>query len=210
MSEPAVGWLGDAEAKPAPEPLTRIQALINTVDLESGADRLAEPADARPWLVAHGLLAADRAPTADELATVRAVREALRAMVVHNAGGPVPTAAELAPLRRVADTATARARLDDDGTVRVDPVADAQAGRLLALLLVVAEAQRDGTWQHLKVGVLRPLAQPRRHLVRHGDVRQQAQEPGVPGAAQPRRALKPAVRSSTGATPGRRPARPAR
>ncbi|HNM12651.1 MAG TPA: CGNR zinc finger domain-containing protein, partial [Mycobacterium sp.] len=43
-----------------------------------------------------------------------------------------------------------RARLDDDGTVRVDPVADAQAGRLLALLLVVAEAQRDGTWQHLK------------------------------------------------------------
>ena len=57
MSEPAVGWLGDAEAKPAPEPLTRIQALINTVDLESGADRLAEPADARPWLVAHGLLA---------------------------------------------------------------------------------------------------------------------------------------------------------
>mgnify|MGYP000862341772 CR=1 FL=1 len=59
MSEPAVGWLGDAEAKPAPEPLTRIQALINTVDLESGADRLAEPADARPWLVAHGLLAAD-------------------------------------------------------------------------------------------------------------------------------------------------------
>ncbi|MCB0940768.1 MAG: CGNR zinc finger domain-containing protein [Mycobacterium sp.] len=150
MSEPAVGWLGDAEAKPAPEPLTRIQALINTVDLESGADRLADAAAARPWLVAHGLLAADRTPSADDLATVRAVREALRAMVVHNAGGPLPSAADLAPLRRIADTATARARLDDDGTVRVDPVADAQAGRLLALLLVVAEAQRDGTWQHLK------------------------------------------------------------
>ncbi len=150
MSEPADGWLGDAEAKPAPEPLTRIQALINTVDLESGADRLARPADAQPWLTAHGLLAPGQAPTADDLATVRDVREALRTMVLHNAGGPVPTAADLAPLRRIADAATARARLDDDGTVRVDPVADAQAGRLLALLLVVAEAQRDGTWQHLK------------------------------------------------------------
>lgn len=150
MSEPAAGWLGDAETKPAPEPLTRIQALINTLDRESGADRLAQPGDARPWLAAHGLLAPDQAPSADDLATIRAVREALRAMVVHNAGGPAPTAADLAPLHRIAETATARARVDADGTVRVEPVADVPAGRLLSLLLAVGEAQRDGTWRHLK------------------------------------------------------------
>lgn len=142
--------LGETEAKPAPEPLTRIQALINTVDLESGTDQLAQAADAQPWLVAQGLSAPGRQPTADELTAIREAREALRAMVVHNAGGPAPSAAELAPLRRVADDATARVRLGDDGTVRVDPAGETLAGRLLALLLVVADAQRNGTWEHLK------------------------------------------------------------
>ena len=142
--------LGDTEAKPAPEPLTRVQALINTIDLESGTDRLAHAADAQPWLAAQGLSAPDRLPTAEELTAIRQAREALRAMVVHNAGGPAPTAAELAPLRRVADEATARVRLGDDGTVQVDPVGETLADRLLTLLLVVADAQRDGTWEHLK------------------------------------------------------------
>ena len=41
-------WLGDIEAKPAPEPLRRVQAFINTIDLESGRDRLANAEDARP------------------------------------------------------------------------------------------------------------------------------------------------------------------
>lgn len=142
--------LGDTEAKPAPEPLTHVQALINTLDRESGADLLAHAADAQPWLVAQGLLAPGRQPTAEELTGVRQVREALRAMVVHNAGGPAPTAAELAPLRRAADEATARVRLGDDGTVRVNPIGETLADHLLALLLVVGDAQRDGTWAHLK------------------------------------------------------------
>ena len=77
--EPSV-WLGDTEAKPAPEPLTRIQALINTVDLESGADRLLDATEAQPWLRARGLLAPGHVPTPEELATIREVREALRAM----------------------------------------------------------------------------------------------------------------------------------
>ena len=47
------------EAKPAPGPLRRVQALINTIDRESGQDRLATADDARPWLVANGLLGAD-------------------------------------------------------------------------------------------------------------------------------------------------------
>ena len=143
-------WLGDTEAKPAPEPLTRIQALINTVDLESGADRLLDATEAQPWLRARGLLAPGHVPTPEELATIREVREALRAMTLHNAGGPAPTAAQMAPLRRVADAATARARLDERGTVHVDPVGESLPDRLLVLLLVVSDAQRDGTWAHLK------------------------------------------------------------
>ena len=150
MPQAPVVWLGDAEAKPAPEPLTRVQALINTVDLESGADRLSEAADAGPWLRSQGLLRADADAGADDLRTIRAVREALRAMLVHNAGGPAPSAAQMLPLRHVAESATARVRLDEDGSVRLDADAESVDGRLLTLLLIVADAQRDGTWSHLK------------------------------------------------------------
>ena len=34
----------DTETRPAPEPLNRVQALINSADLVSGVDRLADPA----------------------------------------------------------------------------------------------------------------------------------------------------------------------
>ena len=59
-------WTGDVEAKPAPDPLRLVQAFINTIDLESGADRLAAADDAVPWLVEHGLRRCGRplAPTA--------------------------------------------------------------------------------------------------------------------------------------------------
>lgn len=150
MPQAPVVWLGDAEAKPAPEPLTRVQALINTVDLESGADRLSLPADGGPWLRSQGLLDGEADPGADDLRTIREVREALRAMLVHNAGGPAPTAAQLLPLRHVAESATARVRVDADGAVHFDTAADSLPGRLLKLLLIVAAAQRDGTWAHLK------------------------------------------------------------
>jgi predicted RNA-binding Zn ribbon-like protein len=143
-------WLGDTEAKPAPEPLRRVQALINTVDLESGADRLADPADARPWLVENRLLAPKATPRAADLDLIRTVREALRAMLVGNADGSAPNRTALAPLREIAATGQARASLDDDGTVRVEPTGDSVRDRLLALLLVVKDAQRDGTWTHLK------------------------------------------------------------
>lgn len=150
MTQAPAQWLGDPEGKPAPEPLSRIQALVNTLDRESGADRLALTTDAEPWLHAQGLIAPDATVSADDLRTIREVREAFRAMLVHNAGGPVPTADELSPLRQIADAAGARVRLAVDGTLQVRADNDTLRGRLLALLLVVADAQRDGTWAQLK------------------------------------------------------------
>ncbi|MCV7214007.1 CGNR zinc finger domain-containing protein [Mycobacterium crocinum] len=145
-----VDWLGDTEGKPAPEPLSRVQALVNTLDLESGSDRLARADDAEPWLRSQGLLPPGDAVTPGELSDVREVREALRALLVHNAGGPAPPSQELHPLSRVADAATARVRLSADGAVEVAADADSLPGRLLSLLLIVSEAQRAGTWAKLK------------------------------------------------------------
>ncbi len=146
----AVRWPGDRESKPAPDALRRVQALINTIDRESGQDRLATASDAAPWLVANDLLAAGDALSPDDLAAVIAVREALRALVVHNNGGPIPGVGALNALRDIASSHRARAALDEDGTIRLEPDADGPRGRLLAVLLSVKDAQADGTWTHLK------------------------------------------------------------
>ena len=149
MSSRHTYWAADAETKPAPDPLIRVQELVNTVELPEGPDRLADPADARPWLVANGLLTPDAELQASDLELLRGVRGALRAMLVHNAGGPAPTT-ELAPLREVASEGTARADFDDHGEVVLTTAGDSVSARLVELLLIIRDAQRDGSWARLK------------------------------------------------------------
>ncbi len=84
-------WLADEESKPAPGPLLRVQALVNTVELPSGPDRLSDPADARPWLIDNDLIAPDGRLEDADLQLLRDVREAVRALLMHNGGGPSPT-----------------------------------------------------------------------------------------------------------------------
>src|ERR1700742_1902018 len=112
-----VQWSGDDESKPAPRPLMLVQTLVNTVERPDGSDRLADPTDARPWLVDNNLLAPHAELTDADLDRVRAVREALRAMLVHNAGGPPPNKTALAVLRTVADGGTAHGTVSDGGEV---------------------------------------------------------------------------------------------
>jgi predicted RNA-binding Zn ribbon-like protein len=126
-------WTGDNEERPAPVPLDRVQSLVNTIDIEIKQDRLADPVDARPWLVDNNLLTPVADLSAADLQLVRAVREALRAM-----------------LRSVADGASARADLGEDGEVRLTAGGDSVRDRLLALLLIIRDAQRDGSWARLK------------------------------------------------------------
>ena len=150
MQSPPSPWLGDAEPKPAPEPLRRIQALVNTVELPDGPDRLAAPAEARRWLMADGLLGSDADFQADDLEFLRGVREGMRAMLVHNAGGPAPAADAVGPLRAIAVEGTARADLGANGEVVLSVTGDSVRARLVELLLIIRDAQRDGTWARLK------------------------------------------------------------
>lgn len=143
-------WTGDNEERPAPAPLDRIQSLVNTIDVEIRQDRLADPDDALPWLVDNNLLASRAALTPADLDLVRAVREALRAMLVHNAGGPPPNKSALTVLRTVADSGSARAYLGDDGQVRLTADGHSMRDRLFELLLIIRDAQRDGSWARLK------------------------------------------------------------
>jgi predicted RNA-binding Zn ribbon-like protein len=56
----------------------------------------------------------------------------------------------LATLQTVADGGTARADLRDDGAVRLSAHGDSARDRLVELLLIIRDAQRDGTWARLK------------------------------------------------------------
>jgi predicted RNA-binding Zn ribbon-like protein len=150
MSAGPEHWPGDDEPKPAPGPLVLIQALVNTVELPDGADRLAAAADARPWLIDNELLAPNSDIEDADLDLIRRVREALRALLVRNAGGTKPTEAALAPLRGITADGVAHAELGPDGDVRLAAAGDSVPARLVGLLLIMRDAQRDGTWARLK------------------------------------------------------------
>jgi predicted RNA-binding Zn ribbon-like protein len=143
MSPP--DWAHPHTTKPAPPPLLLVQAFINTREREHETDLLGDVATARPWLAAAGLRDAHARLTAPELSSMRQVRESLLALVVHNGGGPAPTAADLRPLCELAEAGRARLSVDDAGRVGI-----AAEDGLLQLLLVVRDAQADGTWQRLK------------------------------------------------------------
>ncbi|HYJ54926.1 MAG TPA: CGNR zinc finger domain-containing protein [Mycobacterium sp.] len=143
-------WPGDDEPKPAPPPLRRIQALVNTVERPDGADRLVDPGDARPWLIDNDLLAPSAQLTVTDLALLTEVREALRALLVRNGGGPDPTRGNLATLRRIAAAATVRTTVGPDGEVLLAVAGENLTDRLAGLLLPIRDAQRDGSWSLLK------------------------------------------------------------
>ena len=71
-------------------------------------------------------------------------------LVIHNTDGSTPDAGGDRAVARVAAAARPAAVLDDDGTVRLQPHGDSVRDRLLDVLLVVEDAQLDGTWGHLK------------------------------------------------------------
>jgi predicted RNA-binding Zn ribbon-like protein len=144
-------WVPGQEIKPAPVPLLLVQAFVNTWDADSRRDLLAEPAAARQWLAAAGLWAAQRAPAPAELHLARRVRESVRALLAANAAGRPPAAADLQPLRELAAAGRLDLGVAPGGQVSLgpDPVTGPEAG-LLMLLLVIRDAQRDGSWQRLK------------------------------------------------------------
>ena len=149
MSIPS--WVPDQETKPAPMPLLLVQSFVNTWDGDHGSDLLLDPAAARDWLNRAGLWSADRAPDPAELDLARGVREGIRAMLVANGGGPQPTPDSLQAMQAVARDSRLAPHVGPGGQVSLaaEPAGQVEAG-LLALLLVIRDAQHDGSWQRLK------------------------------------------------------------
>jgi predicted RNA-binding Zn ribbon-like protein len=132
-----------------PRELAAVQALVNTVDLESDEDALDSPAALRDLLVGQGLLTGSEAVGEDDLALALELREALRAMLRVNHGEPLDPAA-LEVVNRAAAVLPLQVSFDADGRPLLGAAPAGCRGALAALLAGVALANAQGTWERLK------------------------------------------------------------
>lgn len=142
----------DAEDRPpAPEPLGLVQQLVNTLDREAGVDALEDPQTLSAWLAARGLGRAGALGAAD-LERARALREALRTLLLVHGGATPPAGAAVAGLQLAAIAQGARLvpAVTREGAVELRPAGQGVDALVGAALAAVHEAQATGTWTRLK------------------------------------------------------------
>jgi predicted RNA-binding Zn ribbon-like protein len=145
--EIAIGGVAPRRA-PAPGQLALVQAFVNTVDLEEGREELDGPAALRSWLAGRGLIEPAAPVGEGDLRRALAMREALRALLVSNAGGKVDPGA-LVVLNDTTEAAQLVVVFGGAGGALV-PRARGVGAALGRILAVVYAAMADGSWQRLK------------------------------------------------------------
>lgn len=136
---------------PAPGRLERVQAFVNTSDIENERDSIATPEALRRWFVARGLLERRAPASSRDHQDALEVREALRALMeANNAGKPAPAAAAI--LTRTLARCQPELRFAAHGGSRADVrILSGGARHALGNLLVaVHDAMRDGSWSRMK------------------------------------------------------------
>lgn len=132
----------------APGTLELVRLFVNTVDLGDGADELACPAALARWLEQHGL-ASDLSANEADVTVAREVREAIRGLLLENAGVRAREESAAA-LSRAAERARLALRFEAAGEARLEPAAPGVDGALGRLVAIAAEAMAEGTWSRLK------------------------------------------------------------
>jgi predicted RNA-binding Zn ribbon-like protein len=135
----------------APGRLELLQRFINSHnhDFPSEWDRIGTPERARAWLQQKGLVApGDRVADAD-VARLRELREAMRALALANHGGrSAAGAADV--IRRVSGAAVLGVAVDEDGRTALEPARRGVDGAVATLLGILHEAQLTGQWSRMK------------------------------------------------------------
>ncbi|MEV5532411.1 CGNR zinc finger domain-containing protein [Streptomyces prunicolor] len=125
-----------SERVPAPGDLALIEALVNTLDIEAGADELDTEDGRARFGLAEG-----------ETQSARELRESLRATLLAHAGHPAHR--ETIPLGELLARAPLLVAVDaHDGSARIEP---ADSDPLLSRIAsAIARSLAEGTWPRLK------------------------------------------------------------
>jgi predicted RNA-binding Zn ribbon-like protein len=138
------------DQRSVPHQLDLVIDFVNTLELETGVDELASARELTSWLVDRQLLepTSARLRGAQREQAVR-LREALRTlMTTHNGAAAHKQAAR--ELEQVAVHGGLTVHFADDGSSQLLARAKGFAGSLARLLIPVAEAGADGSWQRVK------------------------------------------------------------
>jgi predicted RNA-binding Zn ribbon-like protein len=137
------------QQKAAPGELDHIREFVNTLDLETHEEQLADPESLAAWLSGRGLLTGGDPLSDSDVRQAQSMREALRKLLLANNGAPLDATAVDA-VNAAAKSAELVVRFDAGGEAALVPVRpgiDAALGRLLA---IVFHAMAGGTWERLK------------------------------------------------------------
>jgi predicted RNA-binding Zn ribbon-like protein len=135
----------------APGRLELLQRFINSHnhDFPPEWDRIGTPETAQAWLLEKRLLApGDRVSNAD-VARLRGLREAIRALVIANQRGE-PGAAAASVIRELSGAAQLTVGVDDAGRTALEPAQRGLDGAVATLLGILHEAQLSGHWSRMK------------------------------------------------------------
>src|SRR3954470_10507185 len=135
--------------KAAPDELDHTRQFVNTLDLESLEDEIAEPHAAAAWFTGRGLLPGAETLGAADVRQAQEMREALRKLLLAHNGAPLDAAAVDA-VNNAAKSAELVVRVGDDGHAALVPVRPGIDGALGRLIAIAYRAMSEGTWERLK------------------------------------------------------------
>jgi len=134
-----------------PADVRLVRDFVNTLEPQVGHEELQTPAQLRDWLAERGLVGPRSRFTDPDLDLVRRVREGLRAVLMAHAGHESDRAA-LAGLNAALERVQLRVAFGPDGARRLAAATpDDLHGALAGLLTAIDRAERDQSWERLKV-----------------------------------------------------------
>ena len=135
----------------APGRLELLQRFVNSHnhDFPPDWDRIGTPEKAQAWLRQKRLVAPGEEISDADVARLRELREAIRALVVANQGGQAaPAAADV--IRRFSAGAELSVTVDEAGRTALEPAGHGADAAVATLLGILHEAQLSGDWPRMK------------------------------------------------------------
>jgi predicted RNA-binding Zn ribbon-like protein len=136
------------EERVASGELDFVRHFVNTRELDPERERIGDPETLSEWLRAEGI-EAPKALRQGDVERAAAFREAVRAMLLANAGLALDAGA-VRELRAAADAAPLAVEIADDGSLATVPAAAGVDALIARVLAAIAAAQRTGEWERLK------------------------------------------------------------